>query len=117
MHADAIGPFLPPFGTSSGPGSSLGAMAEYLSSLVQKRIIMPIICGTYMMGACPLLLLSFIEFYCPTWSGGGLRQAKSLVSYDHSAARGTNSIGCSIIQRSVRPQLLFFDLKGCTGVN
>ncbi|KAH9970434.1 hypothetical protein BGW80DRAFT_1330887 [Lactifluus volemus] len=46
MHADAMGQILPPFGTSPGPGSSPGAMAEYLRSLVQKRIITLIICGT-----------------------------------------------------------------------
>ncbi|KAH9976571.1 hypothetical protein BGW80DRAFT_1289093 [Lactifluus volemus] len=51
MHVDAMDQFLPPIGTSPGPGSSPGAMAEYLRSLVQKRIIMPIICGTYMMAA------------------------------------------------------------------
>ncbi|KAH9970407.1 hypothetical protein BGW80DRAFT_1562239 [Lactifluus volemus] len=32
MHADVMGPFLPPFGTSPGPGSSPGATVEYLQA-------------------------------------------------------------------------------------
>ncbi|KAH9970397.1 hypothetical protein BGW80DRAFT_576312 [Lactifluus volemus] len=51
MHVDAIGPFLPPFGTTPGPGSSPGATVEYLRDLVQKRIVTLIIRGTYMMAA------------------------------------------------------------------
>ncbi|KAH9970410.1 hypothetical protein BGW80DRAFT_1330526 [Lactifluus volemus] len=39
MHVDAIGPFLPPFGTSPGPGGTPGATVEYLRDLVQNRII------------------------------------------------------------------------------
>ncbi|KAH9961396.1 hypothetical protein BGW80DRAFT_1564083 [Lactifluus volemus] len=31
MHADVMGPFLPPFGTSPGPGSSPGATVEQAS--------------------------------------------------------------------------------------
>jgi hypothetical protein len=39
MHVDAIGPFLPSFGTSPGPGSTPGATVDYLWDLAQKRII------------------------------------------------------------------------------